>query len=178
MRELLGEALPDWRIAILGTDISTEALATARDALAGLEDPVVVPLYPQYALSTTGSVLDVLPRGVPVVADLASEYDLKGFHAAGADIVIYSAHKFLGGPTAGIVGGKKNLVRSTFLQNFGIGRATWRHAIGSATAIEGGVGHPPFAESRKVAGNLQRLRDFCGRRRGRWRGPTSNASTG
>ena len=42
--------------------------------------------------------------------------------AAGADLVIYSAHKFLGGPTAGIVGGKKNLVRSTFLQNFGIGR--------------------------------------------------------
>ncbi len=71
--------------------------------------------------------LDVFARvahdqGVPVVADLASEYDLKGFHAAGADLVIYSAHKFLGGPTAGIVGGKKALVRSTFLQNFGIGR--------------------------------------------------------
>jgi L-seryl-tRNA(Ser) seleniumtransferase len=71
--------------------------------------------------------LDVFARvahdhGVPVVADLASEYDLKGFHAAGADLVIYSAHKFLGGPTAGIVGGKKNLVRSTFLQNSGIGR--------------------------------------------------------
>jgi len=32
-------------------------------ALAGLEDPVVVPLYPQYAESTTESVRDVLPRG-------------------------------------------------------------------------------------------------------------------
>lgn len=32
VRELLGEALPDWRVAILGTDISTEALATARAA--------------------------------------------------------------------------------------------------------------------------------------------------
>ncbi len=32
VREALGEALPDWRIAILGTDISTEALATARAA--------------------------------------------------------------------------------------------------------------------------------------------------
>ncbi len=61
-------------------------------------------------------------HGVPVVADLASEYDLRGFHAAGADLVIYSAHKFLGGPTAGIVGGKKHLVRSAFLQNSGIGR--------------------------------------------------------
>jgi chemotaxis protein methyltransferase CheR len=32
VRELLGEALADWRVLILGTDISTEALATARAA--------------------------------------------------------------------------------------------------------------------------------------------------
>jgi chemotaxis protein methyltransferase CheR len=32
VRELLGDALPDWRITILGTDISIEALATARAA--------------------------------------------------------------------------------------------------------------------------------------------------
>ena len=40
-------------------------------------------------------------HGVPVIADVASEYDLKGFLAAGADLAVYSAHKFLGGPTAG-----------------------------------------------------------------------------
>lgn len=34
-----------------------------------LEDPVVVPLYPQYADSTTGSVLDLLPRDAHVVGD-------------------------------------------------------------------------------------------------------------
>ena len=61
-------------------------------------------------------------RGVPVIADLASEYDLRGFLAAGADVAIYSAHKFLGGPTAGIVAGAKPLVRAAFLQNLGIGR--------------------------------------------------------
>lgn len=61
-------------------------------------------------------------RGVPVIVDAASEYDLKGFLAAGADLVVYSAHKFLGGPTAGIVAGRKDLVRATFLQNNGIGR--------------------------------------------------------
>jgi uncharacterized pyridoxal phosphate-dependent enzyme len=61
-------------------------------------------------------------RGVPVVADLASEYDLRGFLAAGVDLAIYSAHKFLGGPTAGIVAGRKDLVRAAFLQNSGIGR--------------------------------------------------------
>lgn len=61
-------------------------------------------------------------RGVPVVVDAASEYDLRGFLAKGADIACYSAHKFLGGPTAGIVAGRKDLVRAAFLQNCGIGR--------------------------------------------------------
>jgi L-seryl-tRNA(Ser) seleniumtransferase len=61
-------------------------------------------------------------RNVPVIVDAASEYDLRGFLAAGADLVCYSAHKFLGGPTAGIVAGRKDLVRATFLQNMGIGR--------------------------------------------------------
>jgi D-glucosaminate-6-phosphate ammonia-lyase len=61
-------------------------------------------------------------RGVPVIVDAASEYDLRGFLAAGAALAIYSAHKFLGGPTAGIVAGRKDLVRAAFLQNMGIGR--------------------------------------------------------
>lgn len=61
-------------------------------------------------------------RGVPVIVDAASEYDLRGFLARGADLACYSAHKFLGGPTAGIVAGRKDLVRATFLQNMGIGR--------------------------------------------------------
>jgi len=34
-----------------------------------LEDPVVVPLYPQYAESTTQSVLDVVPRDARVIGD-------------------------------------------------------------------------------------------------------------
>jgi len=61
-------------------------------------------------------------RDVPVIVDAASEYDLKGFLQAGADLVIYSGHKFLGGPTSGVVAGSKDLVRAVFLQNFGIGR--------------------------------------------------------
>ena len=61
-------------------------------------------------------------RNVPVIVDAASEYDLRGFISAGADIAIYSAHKFLGGLTAGIVAGRKDLVRAAYFQNGGIGR--------------------------------------------------------
>nr|WP_159585520.1 aminotransferase class V-fold PLP-dependent enzyme [Chelativorans xinjiangense] len=60
--------------------------------------------------------------GVPVIVDAASEYDLRRFLREGADLVIYSAHKFLGGPTAGIVAGRRDLVRAAYLQNLGIGR--------------------------------------------------------
>jgi D-glucosaminate-6-phosphate ammonia-lyase len=62
------------------------------------------------------------PQGVPVIVDAASEYDLRGFLRRGADVVVYSAHKFLGGPTAGIVAGQRGLVRAAYLQNHGIGR--------------------------------------------------------
>ncbi len=61
-------------------------------------------------------------NGVPVIVDAASEYDLRIFLEQGADIALYSGHKFLGGPTSGIVAGKKELVRNAFLQNMGIGR--------------------------------------------------------
>src|SRR3569623_3297901 len=61
-------------------------------------------------------------RGVPVIVDAAAEYDLRGFLAQGADLVLYSAHKFLRAPTAGIVAGRRDLVRAVYLQNSGIGR--------------------------------------------------------
>jgi len=59
---------------------------------------------------------------VPVIVDAASEYDLRRFFEQGADAVIYSGHKFLGGPTSGVVAGRKALIRAGYLQNRGIGR--------------------------------------------------------
>ena len=94
-------------------------------------------------------------RGVPVIADLASEYDLKGFLAAGADIAVYSAHKFLGGLTAGIVAGRKDLVRAPFLQNGGIGRGMKvgkESIVGAIAALEawGRRDHARCATSRRA----------------------------
>jgi L-seryl-tRNA(Ser) seleniumtransferase len=61
-------------------------------------------------------------KGVPVIVDAASEYDLRGYLARGADVVVYSGQKFLGGPTSGIVAGAATHVRAASLQNRGIGR--------------------------------------------------------
>ena len=61
-------------------------------------------------------------KGIVVIVDAASEYDLKTFINKGADIVIYSSHKFLGGPTAGIVAGRSDLIQASYMQNIGIGR--------------------------------------------------------
>jgi L-seryl-tRNA(Ser) seleniumtransferase len=63
-------------------------------------------------------------RNIPVIIDAASEYDLRTFINLGASIVIYSSHKFLGGPTAGILAGNEHLIRSAYMhQTSGLGRA-------------------------------------------------------
>ena len=94
-------------------------------------------------------------RGVPVIVDMASEYDLTGAIAAGADLVIWSAHKFLGGPTAGIVAGRRDLVRAAFLQHRGIGRAMKvgkEGIVGAIAALEAWAERDPVAiRSREEA---------------------------
>jgi len=84
---------------------------------------VVSHMTVQYAMLTLESFCAIChAKGVPVIVDAASEYDLRGFLARGADIVVYSGHKFLGGPTSGLVAGRKDLVHAASLQNRGIGR--------------------------------------------------------
>jgi len=58
---------------------------------------------------------------IPVILDAASESNMKNLSQF-ADLTIFSAHKFMGGLTAGIIAGKKELIRGVHLQNLGIGR--------------------------------------------------------
>ncbi|MBK8084173.1 MAG: aminotransferase class V-fold PLP-dependent enzyme [Devosia sp.] len=86
--------------------------------------------YAQVPLKTFAEICHA--RGVPVIVDAASEYDLRLFLAQGADLVVYSGHKFLGGPTSGVVAGSKQLIRACYLQNRGIGRGM---KVGKETII-------------------------------------------
>lgn len=73
---------------------------------------------------------------VPVIADMASEYDLRVVKNPGVDIAIYSVHKFIGGTTGGIYAAKTTkLARDGFVQNRGIGRPMKIGKEGIAGAI-------------------------------------------
>ena len=96
-------------------------------------------------------------RAVPVIVDLAAEYDLTGYISAGADITVHSSQKFLGGPTAGIVAGGKALVRAAYFQNYGIGRPMKVGKEGVAGAIAALEAWEQRDHSAVRAMNLERL---------------------
>lgn len=60
--------------------------------------------------------------GVPLLIDAAAEEDLTHFVQSGAALVTFSGGKAIGGPTSGIVAGRRDLVRACRAQNGGIGR--------------------------------------------------------
>ncbi len=78
-------------------------------------------------------------RDVPVIVDAAAEYDWRGFLAAGADLLLFSSQKAMGGPTAGVVAGRRELVRACYAQQRGIGRpmkAGKEAVMGAIAALE------------------------------------------
>ncbi|WP_400164213.1 DgaE family pyridoxal phosphate-dependent ammonia lyase [Brevibacillus sp. TJ4] len=78
-------------------------------------------------------------RGVPVIVDAAAEEDLRRYVAAGADLVIYSGGKAIGGPTSGFIAGRGPLVAACRAQYKGIGRAMKvgkEAVVGLLTALE------------------------------------------
>jgi uncharacterized pyridoxal phosphate-dependent enzyme len=77
--------------------------------------------------------------GVPVIVDAAAEYGWPAFLAAGADLVLFSAQKAMGGPTAGVIAGRRELVRACQAQNRGVGRpmkAGKEAVMGTIAALE------------------------------------------
>ncbi|WP_406147707.1 DgaE family pyridoxal phosphate-dependent ammonia lyase [Streptomyces sp. NBC_01012] len=61
-------------------------------------------------------------HGIPVIVDAAAEDDLRHWPATGADLVVYSGGKAIGGPTSGIVCGAHALIESCRAQYEGIAR--------------------------------------------------------
>lgn len=61
-------------------------------------------------------------HGIPVIVDAAAEEDLRRYVRLGADLVIYSGGKAVGGPTSGFICGRADLIEACRAQYQGIGR--------------------------------------------------------
>ncbi|WP_166793110.1 aminotransferase class V-fold PLP-dependent enzyme [Cryobacterium lactosi] len=61
-------------------------------------------------------------RGIPVILDAAAEDDLQRWALSGADIVVFSGGKAIGGPTSGILCGSRELMTAARAQYAGIAR--------------------------------------------------------
>ncbi len=92
-------------------------------------------------------------KGVPVIVDVAGEYDWPGVLEVGADLVIWSAHKTMGGLTAGVIAGRADLIGACYFNERGIGRpmkAGKEGIIGTLAALERWAGQDHAAIERNV----------------------------
>ncbi len=96
-------------------------------------------------------------RGVPVIVDAAAELppraNLKRFIAEGADLVVFSGGKAIGGPQAsGILAGRADLIASVALQHqdMDVRPETWSWREMLAAGKLAGVPHQGFGRSMKV----------------------------
>lgn len=99
-------------------------------------------------------------RGVPVIVDAASEYAFRSFVDSGADIVVFSGHKFLAGPTSGIVAGRRDLVRAALCQERGICRAmkpSKEAVVGALEALDQWAERDAEAIRRRELELIQRI---------------------
>ena len=72
---------------------------------------------------------------VPVIVDAASVTDPRPYVEAGADLVLFSAHKAFASLTAGVIAGRLALVQACIYQEHGIGRPMKVGKEGVAGAI-------------------------------------------
>jgi L-seryl-tRNA(Ser) seleniumtransferase len=96
-------------------------------------------------------------RGIPVIVDAAAELppraNLRRFIAEGADLVVFSGGKAIGGPQAsGILAGRADLIASVALQHQDMDVRpetwSWRPLLGAGRLA--GVPHQGFGRSMKV----------------------------
>jgi uncharacterized pyridoxal phosphate-dependent enzyme len=109
------------------------------------------------AISLAETVRLAHERDVPVIVDAAAELDLQGYINKGADLVIYSGHKGLNGPTSGIIAGRGDLIDACAQQNSGIGRTMKigkEGIIGCLAALSQSV------HGQKVDGGAQRAKEL------------------
>ena len=98
-------------------------------------------------------------KGVPVIVDGAAEPNFRDFIAAGADLVVISGQKPLGGITCGILAGRKELIRACLYQERGIGRPmkTGKEGVISAiAALERWMTLDHAATRKALAGRLEK----------------------
>ena len=126
---------------------------------------------------TTGVPLDFAAavdcahrHGVPVVIDgAAQDMRVRELLASGADLILFSAQKYLAGPTAGLMVGRKALIDAVRAQQRGIGRAlkpTKEAIVGALAALEERQRTDPAAwqasQARKVEAFVERAADIRG----------------
>ncbi|MCX7063838.1 MAG: SelA-like pyridoxal phosphate-dependent enzyme, partial [Proteobacteria bacterium] len=103
-------------------------------------------------------------HNVPVIVDAAAEEDLRRYIGLGADLVTYSGGKAIGGPTAGFIAGRRDLIAACELQQRGIARAMKvgkEQIVGLLVALEIYAQRDPQVQHAQldalVSGMLERL---------------------
>lgn len=100
-------------------------------------------------------------RQIPVIVDAAAETDLSVYLSQGASLVIYSGHKAIGGPTSGLVLGRRDLIEACRLQEKGYARAMKigkENIMGLYAALEHYIKSDPVAAAdrhKRIVETLQ-----------------------
>jgi L-seryl-tRNA(Ser) seleniumtransferase len=127
-------------------------------------------------LADLPAVLDTVhQRGLPVIVDAAAQLpprrNLKTFIEAGADLVVFSGGKAIGGPqSTGILAGRRDLVGSALVQmmDMDVSPQTWSpSALIDRDALKGiphhGIGRGFKVGKEEIAGLLAALERFVER---------------